>query len=125
MFNDIQEIVNLTPHEVNVWVPREGGGKKILDIPPSGNVARMHITAEKAGTVFGIPVVLSVGRKILGLPAPKKGVLYLVSSVIAREVRRPDVVSPDTTDDGAIKDGSGNIVGVTRFQSFCSDTEMV
>lgn len=100
-------------------------GNEVRDIPPSGNVARLHMQSRVCGTVLGILVVSSVGRRIVGLPEPKKGVMYLVSSVIAREVKRPDVLSPDTTDDGVIRDGAGNIKAVTRLQMFCDDTEIL
>jgi len=123
MFESVEDAVNLTPHEINVWV--KDGQTTVIDIPPSGNVARLHLTTKPVGKVFGIPVVRSIGRKIVGLPAPKKGVVYLVSSVIAREARRPDVLCPDTTEDGVIRDGSGNIKAVTRFQVFCDDCEMI
>jgi hypothetical protein len=120
MFEHVTELVNLTPHEVNIWM-----GNEVRDIPPSGNVARLHMVSKNCGTVLGIPVVSSVGRRIVGLPEPKKNVVYIVSSVIAREVKRPDVLSPDTTDDGVIRDGAGNIKAVTRFQLFCDDTEII
>lgn len=113
MFEEITEIVNLTPHEINIW-----HGKVVKDIPPSGNVARLHITSRKVGELMGIPVYRSSGRRVLNLPAPKKGVIYLVSSVIAKEVRRPDVLCPDTTDEGVLRDGAGNIKGVTRLQCY-------
>jgi hypothetical protein len=119
MFEGVTELVNLTPHEINVWVKGEKTTTRVIDVPPSGNVARLHLTVKDVGTVCGIPVVTSKGgRKVIGLPPSKDGVVYLVSSVIAREVRRPDVLCPDTTDDGVIRDGSGNIKAVTRFQLF-------
>lgn len=120
MFEHVDQLINLTPHEVNIWM-----GNEVRDIPPSGNVARLHMVSKNCGTVLGIPVVSSVGRKIVGLPEPRKNTVYIVSSVIAREVKRPDVLSPDTTDDGVIRDGAGNIKAVTRFQSFCTETEII
>jgi hypothetical protein len=125
MFESVTELVNLTPHEVNIWMKGEKTTFRVVDIPPSGNVARLHMVSKNCGKVLGIPVVSSVGRKIVGLPAPKKGVAYIVSSVIAREVKRPDVLAPDTTDDGVIRDGAGNIMAVSRFQLFCEDTEVL
>jgi hypothetical protein len=116
MFGGVTKLVNLTPHEINIW--------RGPDIPPSGSVARMQIEAKQCGTVMNIPVVHSQSRRITGLPTPKKGVIYLVSSTIAKEVQRPDVLAPDTTDGGVIRDGNGRIVAVTRLQLFCNESEI-
>jgi hypothetical protein len=118
MFESTKEVVNLTPHEINIWIKGDQSPNKIIDIPPSGNVARLHIKVTDVGKVLNIPVVHSVGRRVIGLPEPHDGVIYLVSSTVAREVKRSDVLCPDTTDDGVIRDGAGNIVAVTRFQLF-------
>lgn len=121
MFENVEEIVNLTPHIINVWM-----GSEVRIIPTSGSVARIRIQSKNCGTVMGVPVVLSTDGSVVGLPAPKRGVVYLVSSVVAKSVRRPDVLSPDTTDDGVIRDGAtGMITAVKRLQCFCTDTEIV
>jgi len=115
VFEQVTELVNLTPHVVNVWM-----GTEVRIIPPSGNVARIQIQSEDSGKVCGIPVVRSTDIRVLGLPRPKEDTVYLVSSVVAKSVRRPDVLSPDTTDDGVIRDGAtGRITAVKRLQVFC------
>jgi hypothetical protein len=121
MFENVEEIVNLTHHVINVWM-----GSEVRIIPPSGGVARLRIQSKNCGTVMGIPVVMSTDGSIVGLPAPKQGTIYLVSSVVAKSVRRPDVLSPDTTDDGVLRDGAtGLITAVKRLQCFCPETEIV
>lgn len=121
MFEHVEEVVNLTPHIINIWM-----GTEVRIIPPSGGVARIQIQSTNCGTVCGIPVVRSRDFKTLGLPSPKKGVVFLVSSIVAKSVKRPDVLSPDTTDDGVIRDGAtGMITAVKRLQSFCDDVEIL
>jgi len=121
MFEDVTEILNLTPHIINCWL-----GSEVRIIPTSGKVARIRIQSKNCGTVMGVPVVMSTDGDVVGLPAPKKGVVYLVSSVVAKSVKRPDVLSPDTTDDGVIRDGAtGLITAVKRLQCFCPETEIV
>jgi hypothetical protein len=121
MFEDVEEIVNLTPHIINVWM-----GSEVRIIPPSGKVARIRIQSQFCGNVMGVPVVMSTNGAVVGLPAPERGKVFLVSSVVAKAVMRPDVLSPDTTDDGVIRDGAtGLITAVKRLQCFCPETEIV
>lgn len=120
MFEKVTEIVNLTPHMVNIW-----RGSDVIVIPTSGNVARIQIQSKNCGECCGVPVVRSTDRKVIGLPAPKNGTVFLVSSVVAKAVCRPDVLSPDTTDEGVIRDGNGNIAAVKRLQLFCDEVELL
>ena len=106
--------MNLTPHSVDVY---DENNRKILSIPPSGIVLRAVAIREKIGEINGIPIY-SVNYKLPELPEPKKGVYYIVSSVIlmllkAYGIQRDDVVSPDT--DKAVRDQQGRIVGVRGF----------
>jgi hypothetical protein len=121
LFESVKKVVNLTPHVVNIWL----GTDKVTVIPPSGGVARIWMQSKPCGDVCGIPVVMQTERKVLGLPSPEDGVVFLVSSVVAKSVNRADVLSPDTTDDGVIRDGNGNIRAVKRLQCFCPDTEVI
>jgi hypothetical protein len=104
---------NLTPHEVAVMV-----GDSIIRVPPSGRVVRLNSHCDACGEVMGIPVSTCVEGKPRNLPEPEEGVVYLVSSVVAKQVKRWDVLCPDTSEDGAIRDGNGYIVAVKRLQSF-------
>ena len=118
MFEDVKEIRNLTPHEVNIWI--EGIVPSIRTIKPSRIVARLNVISHHFGEVDGIPVVRSIDREILHLPDPEPGVVYIASSAVAKEAKRIDVLSPDTTDEGAIRGGpSGRkIIAVKRLQCF-------
>ena len=106
-------IVNLTPHPIAVRTP-DG----TIDIPPSGQVARLITSQIPAGETHGVPVVSTILRDISGLPGPRPGTVYLVSSIVAQAVPdRRDVVAPDTGP-SAVRDENGQIVAVTRLQRF-------
>ena len=108
------EIVNLTPHEIIV---RLLGGDRVF--PPSGQVARCQPVSESVGEVDGIPVVRSAFGALEGLPEPRQGTIYLVSTPAAQKAAalgRTDVVSPDTGPT-AIRE-NGQVKAVIRFQLF-------
>ena len=108
------KIKNLTPHEIKV-VGEDGEVKMV--IPPSGQVARVRAEQKVVGEIDGVPVVKTVFGDVEGLPEPREGVVYIVSSLVAQAVReREDVVAPDTSPLGAVRDADGRIVGVKRFQ---------
>jgi hypothetical protein len=109
----ITDIQNLTPHEIAVM-----SDDKMKRIPPSGKIVRITSNCEPCGELDGMPVVLCTEGVPRGLPEPKQGTVYIVSSVVAKSVMRQDVLSPDTSDDGVIRDGNGYIVAVKRLQVF-------
>ena len=117
-FKSVKECINLTPHTVSFMVE-----DKVIRIPPSGKTARMVMQSTPHGTVAEIPVVKSTRGVIKGVPEPKEGVIYITSSVVAKALRRDDVLAPDTTDTGVIRDGSGNIVAVKRLQCFDGESD--
>ena len=88
------------------------------NIPPSGKVVRVSSQCEPCGSIDGMTVVLCHEGEPRGLPDPKEGTVYLVSSVVAKAVKRRDVLAPDTSDDGVIRDGNGYIMAVKRLQVF-------
>jgi hypothetical protein len=110
---NVKDVVNLTPHTVTVLV-----GDTMKNIPPSGKIVRVSAHCEHCGDIDGMPVVLCHEGEPRGLPEPKEGTVYLVSSVVAKAVKRKDVLSPDTSDDGVIRDGNGYIICVKRLQVF-------
>ena len=104
-------IVSLLKHSITVVVGEE---KKVF--VPSGQEARCSVATEKATEIDGIPVNRSVFGQVLGLPEPVEGTIYIVSTLVAQQARRPDVVSPDTGPT-AIREG-GQVVAVRGFQTF-------
>jgi hypothetical protein len=110
------KLINLTPHPITIVV-----GDKRLDLPPSGQVARVVQTYVDVGNFaldgVAVPVVATTYGDITNLPDPEPGVLYLTSIVVAQAAwaaGRRDVLAPDTGP-GAVRDSEGKIIGVTRL----------
>jgi len=114
----VTKFINLTPHELAFWVKDSDEIERIVRIPKSDSVVRLDNRCEYAGEVLGIPVVCCKEGQPHNLPEPREGVVYLVSSLVAKKVLRDDVLCPDTSDDGAIRDGNGIIIAVKRLQNF-------
>lgn len=95
---DVAEIVNLTPHPVVF----KRDGMNDLTIESSGSVrAEEEFSEEPTETVDGIPLYdLSYTGKIIGLPDPVPGRVYIVSMIAAQAmlalgIHRNDIVSPN------------------------------
>lgn len=97
--------VNLTPHDVRIV------GVRYLDhitIPASGKVARVASTSTLVGEYEGIPMMRSTLGEVEGLPAPRDGVIYVVSALVRSAVpHREDVASPGDL----VRDERGNVIG--------------
>ena len=110
-------IINLTPHPI---VVRTDGGD--VTIPASGQVARVTSRQELAGHIeldgVKIPVQKTTFGQVEGLPEPQDGTIYIVSGLVMTALAgtRDDVVQPDTSPAGAIRDADGRIVAVRGFQ---------
>jgi len=132
-------LVNLTPHDVNIVV-----NGKIITIPPSGQVARVSTNQKVVDSVkydgIEIPIVQTTFGEVHGIPdvcgnchkdpktcpvvfkdaicdeqEPKH--IFIVSSLVAMALSgRKDIVAPDTSPNGVVRDSYGNIKGVKRFQ---------
>ena len=112
------EVINLTPHSVTIEIPDEGP----IIFPPSGTVARIKVENLELPPLIGpitgreCPVRKSVFGTPEGVPAPRHGVVYITSTLVAQQLRRPDVLSPDTGP-SAIRE-NGQVVAVRALQSF-------
>ena len=110
-------IVNLTPHDVVVFLP--DGSKKVYS--RSGTVARVRTRAEPMGEVDGVPTVQIEYGEIEGLPDQPDGNYYIVSILVLQAAERlehpllPWLLAPDTGPESAVRDEQGRIVGVKRF----------
>lgn len=71
-------LINLTPHMVNVVVP-----SGTIDIPASGQVARCSQTSSEVCNINGIPVTKQEFGEVVGLPAPQEGTYFIVSRLVA------------------------------------------
>jgi hypothetical protein len=84
-----------------------------VEVPPSGKIARVETEQKKVEEVDGIPVYLVKYGKPRDLPEPQKDTVYLVSQLVLQCLSgRPDVLAPDTSPTGAIRDNKGQIIGV-------------
>lgn len=115
------KIINLTPHEINIHIPNvwdmEGlpnlemnvdHGITTVTIPASGTIARCKTERKVIGNIDGIQITSTVFGEVEGLPEPKEGVVYIVSSLVAQAAKdRTDVFIPDDT----VRDEQGNIIG--------------
>ncbi len=104
--------VNLCKHSVTV------GG---VVVPPSGEEARVDTETVQTREVMGVPVQVKSWGTVVGLPAPVAGTCFLVSGVVLSALkeqgcRRLDVLAPATSPkDGVLRDGNGQVAGVTRL----------
>lgn len=86
------QLINLTPHTLNVMV-----NDAMQEIPASGTVARVSVKSVVSGDINGIPVVENVYGEVEGLPEPVDGAIYIVSMLVGSRVSgRNDIVGPDS-----------------------------
>jgi len=110
-----QILKNLTPHPLVILCV--AGTQRI---PQSGDIARVRSRQVPLDSVADVPVFTTEYTEIDGLPEPKPGVTYIVSSLVQHAIKqlgmhRPDVLSPGTgPNDSAVKEG-GRIAAVTRL----------
>ena len=122
---DFVRFINLTPHTISLlqlFGSPDNPGWEIIDIEPSGAVARVaeFQTDPNRGalpSVLGVECVSApVDAGVHGLPDPTPGVAYLVSGRLARAVPdRYDVFAPDTSEESAVRDDNGQIRYVRRL----------
>lgn len=99
---DEVKFVNLTPHEIVVM------GEPEVRVPPSGDVARVSVVTEPLGSIGGVPAFIERSGPVEGLPEPRDGVIYIVSTLVRVAVpRRVDVASPGQL----VRDPDGRPVG--------------
>ena len=109
-------LVNLTPHSIKI---ANEVGDVILEVPPSGELARVAASTGVVAHVNDIDVVKSIFGTITGLPESQPDTIYIVSMLVLQAIAgaRDDVVGPDTGPT-AVRDEAGRIVAVKRFQRF-------
>lgn len=115
-----EKIVNLTGNDITIV----GNYQQIVATIPRGNKqATIRFEREVIRQINGrVPLVRIPDEMISieGVPDPEPGVLYVVSSIIAQNLRRPDVVSPDTAPGGIVK-VNGRLIGVRGLQSWADE----
>ena len=97
-------LVNLTPHSLNI-VAADGS---TVDIPPSGNIARVGSISSIVATVNGININKQTFGKVVDLPDAQDGIIYIVSRMVKDRVPdRNDVLVPGAP----VRDAEGKIIG--------------
>ena len=90
------KIVNLTPHEINIFRSMEDIAP-MMSIPPSGIIARVSSVIKPLGDVDGIPIFSSEFGEIVDMPNQESGTIYIVSAILLEHKsnkNRMDVFAP-------------------------------
>ena len=101
----MSNFINLTPHTLNIHT--DDG---VVNVAPSGEVARCRVTFTPDGEVAGIPVSLASFGEVTGLPSPFVGISFIVSGMVASHpavAGRADVFAPGEL----VRDGAGRPIG--------------
>lgn len=111
------KVVNLTPHDVVIYND-EGEIIKTYPKTEEEKVARIQDSITITGEIDGVPVGEITYGAPIDLPEPQDGVYYIVSLVVRQALpHRKDLLSPDTSPAGVVRDEQGRILGTTRFIS--------
>jgi hypothetical protein len=100
------KIINLSPHDLVIYK----GDNKINTIPSSGN-ARVEEEKTKTGEINGVPVYKKSYSKVKGLPTEQEDTYYYVSSLVAANSDRDDLLVPGEF----VRDENGRIFGIKSF----------
>ncbi len=101
----IMKLVNLTPHKVRIF---DDEGNLVLEIQPSGQVARVDTQQVKVGSVGDVPIFATESGPVSDLPDTGEEALYIVSALVRLAVpERADVASPGTL----LRDENGQPTG--------------
>lgn len=122
-------IVNLTPHDVDIYNPQDCYLKEgqlylreeedtgeypqsFITYPAAKEPARVTFVQKPAGMADGIPVCWWAPNEIVNLPEPKPKTYYIVSKIVAQAwPAREDFIFPGTV----VRDADGHIVGCIDF----------
>ena len=103
------EVVNLTPHAVNVCTE---DGDILVSYPPSGTVARCVKSEVKVGSLNGVDIMSVHMGEVYDLPEPRENTVFIVSRITASAVpERSDVLCTN----GLVRDEAGNPFGCLSF----------
>lgn len=107
---------NYTPHKVFVY--DEAGKNVILEVNPEDEKVRVSEIIKEAGAINGVPVIGKQYSEVVGLPKEEENVINIVSVLVLNALKglRNDVVCPDTGPQSVVRNESGQILGIRRFQ---------
>ena len=129
------QIVNLTPHTINVLVEDENGevlGKvglgrdaretrfrAVADLPSVGAVRATTSKRAVGSVAFGgmqIPVERTVHGRVENLPEPSEEVEYIVSLLVAKAAEQGGRITNDLLVVGeSVRDNEGRVIGCISF----------
>jgi hypothetical protein len=112
------EFINLTPHMITL-VQKVGSNKnKISNFKKcEGEYARIVSSRVWHKPIDGMGVYHVIKDSVIGLPEPKKNVIYLTSKRVMEAARRDDVLAPGDL----IRNKQGIIVGCKSFMTYKPD----
>lgn len=110
------KIINATPHKLNVY----NKDNKLITFEKSEYLARVSQITIRHYIIDNFIVNKYVFDEIVGLPEEKEGTIYIVSNMVSEANKRAqkprrDLICPDTTPHGVIRDIENNIIGVNGF----------
>ena len=91
---DTMEIVNCTPHIINIIV-----GDKVIDLAPSGVIPRVSVKSELSESILisgtEVPVYQDTYGELNDLPEQQEGTFLVVSRLVAAAAKgRNDLLVP-------------------------------
>lgn len=102
-------LVNLTPHPINVY-DSENNLIKVFESEGVVRVSEKIIPLYKE--VDGCPLVVKSYGSVMGLPEPRPGVYFIVSTIVTQsEAHRKDLVVPSEP----VRDDKGVMIGCRSF----------
>lgn len=111
MEKDKYIFINRTTHEIKV----ERGDGEILIIPAASTSLRMTDVKRNGIECEGIPIN-DVTYIVENLPPEEKNTFYIVSKLVAKEVKRRDFIAPDTGQTCVRVNGEVDVIrGFVRF----------
>ena len=102
-------VVNLTPHAINLYEDDLSGSELLAVVEPSGKVARCKVEKVETGEISyingknsrttnnmsGVKLYKTVFGEVADLPDPVEGTIYIVSMLVRQAVpHRDDLYSP-------------------------------
>ena len=103
--------MNCCDHDVEIC---DENGNIIMVFKPSGNHARVRTDDRIVRYLGGVPVKVRENERVVGLPEPEEGMMYIVSEICLK-------ACPDRKDllacGGKRRDKYGRIIGWTGFVS--------
>lgn len=106
-------IINLTPHDV---VIENEEGKQVFKSIGKGNVPRIEFEYGEEEKINGITLTKMTVSGIKNLPPKREDTLLIVPAMISQQIKRGDLISPDTNN--AKRNEKGFIESVPGFVQY-------